>query len=144
MFLEDSAQIPSRSNYIPCIRPNDVIFRSDAQLSKYHPFEQRELFVQTFLYVEKLRTAPGCIYPDVSVTRPDAFNVRQRKWFRSKTQIWKTAATVQTMCVPVQMLSLIRQVIHTKFNRLNVSLHSPDARALIWKLRAAEVQLSGR
>jgi hypothetical protein len=30
-----------------------------------------------------------------------------------------------------------------KSNRPNVSLHGPDAEALIWKLRAAEVQLFG-
>jgi hypothetical protein len=33
ILLEDSAQIPSKSNRIPCIRPDDVIFRPDAHLS---------------------------------------------------------------------------------------------------------------
>jgi hypothetical protein len=37
MFLEDSAQIPSQRNRIPCIHPDDVIFRSNAQVSKHHP-----------------------------------------------------------------------------------------------------------
>jgi hypothetical protein len=31
-----------------------------------------------------------------------------------------------------------------KFNRSNISLHGPDAQALIWKLHAAEVQPSAR
>jgi hypothetical protein len=71
------------------------------------------------------------------------------------------------MCVSVQTLSFIRQVVHLMFNRPDVSLHGPDAQAsymeiacisltvrmsafivqtlqaLIWKLRAAKVQLSG-
>jgi len=41
MFLQDSAQIPSQRNRIPCIRPNDVIYRPDAQLSKHHSFGRR-------------------------------------------------------------------------------------------------------
>jgi hypothetical protein len=79
MFLEDSAQIPSKSNRIPCIRRDDVIFHPDAQLSKHHPSGQRELSVWTFLCVEKLRTAPGCIRPDVSATLSDAFHCSTRK-----------------------------------------------------------------
>jgi hypothetical protein len=79
MFLEDSAQIPSKSNQIPCIRPDDMIFRLDAQLSKHHSSGRRELSFRTFLYVEKLRTAPGCILPDVSATRQDAFQCLKRK-----------------------------------------------------------------
>jgi len=54
MFLEDSAQIPSQRNRIPCSRPDDVINRPDAQLSRHHPFERRELSVRTSLCVEKL------------------------------------------------------------------------------------------
>jgi hypothetical protein len=45
MFLEDSAQIQSKSNRIPCIRMDNVIFCPDAQLSEHHPSEQRELSV---------------------------------------------------------------------------------------------------
>jgi hypothetical protein len=72
------------------------------------------------------------------------------------------------MCVPARTLSFIRQVVHTKFNRPDVSLHGQDAqasymeiayisstvqtsmfmvltlKALIWKLRAGKVQPSGR
>jgi hypothetical protein len=74
---------------------------------------------------------------------------------------------VRTMCDPVRTMSSIRQVVHTKFNCPNVSLHGPDdqasymeiactsstvrtlafrvwtLKALIWKLRAAKVKLSG-
>jgi hypothetical protein len=93
-------------------------------------------------------------------------SVRQEKDFVPKHRYGKTAATVQTMCVPIRTLSFIRQVGHTKFNRPDVSLHGPDTqasymeiacisstvrtsafmvqtlKALIWKLRAAKVQSS--
>jgi len=68
----------------------------------------------------------------------------KEKDFIPKHRYGKTAATVWMMCVLVRMLSLIRQVVHTKFNRPDISLHGLDAQALVWKLRAAEVQSSGR
>jgi len=55
------------------------------------------------------------------------------KDFFPKNRYGKTVATVWTMYVPVRTLSLIRQVVHTNFNRLNVSLYGLDAQALIWK-----------
>jgi hypothetical protein len=61
----------------------------------------------------------------------------KEKVFILKHRYGKTAVTVRT-------LSLIRQVVHTKFNCSEVSLYGPDAQALIWKLRAAEVQPPGR
>jgi hypothetical protein len=79
MFLKDSAQISSQRNHIPCIHPDDMIFRPDAQLSKHHPSRRQELSVRTFLYVEKLRNIPGCIRPDVLATRPDTFQCSTRK-----------------------------------------------------------------
>jgi len=90
------------------------------------------------------------------------------KDFFLKHRYGKTIAIVRTMCFPVQTLPFIRQVVHTKFNRSNVSLHGPDTqasymkivcisstvctsafmvqrlKALIWKLCVAKVQLSGR
>jgi hypothetical protein len=47
----------------------------------------------------------------------------------SRHSYGKTAATVRTMCDPVQTMSSIRQVVHSKFNRPDVSLHSPDDQA---------------
>jgi hypothetical protein len=89
MFLEDSAQIPSQRNRIPWIRPDDVIYRLDAHLSKHHPSRRRELTVRAFLYFEKLWTAPACIRPDVSAARSDATQCSTRYGFLSKTQIWE-------------------------------------------------------
>jgi hypothetical protein len=92
----------------------------------------------------------------------------KEKDFVPKHRYGKTATTVRMMCVPVLTLSLIRQVVHTKFNHPNVRLHGPNAqalymeiacisstirtsyfmvrmlKALIWKLRTAKFQSSGR
>jgi hypothetical protein len=57
--------------------------------------------------------------------------------FFPKYRYGKTAATART-------LLLIRQVVHTKFNRPDINLHGPNAQVLIWKLYATEVQPSGR
>jgi hypothetical protein len=81
------------------------------------------------------------------------------KDFFPKHRYGKIVANIRTMYISVRMLSLIRQVMHTKFNRPNVNLHGPDAqvsymeiacisstvrtlKALIWKMRAAKVQPS--
>jgi hypothetical protein len=83
--------------------------------------------VRTFLCVKKLRTVPACIHPNVLATYPD---VVQQLDFFPKHIYEKTAATVQTMCVPVRTLSFIRQVVHSKFNRPDISLQGPDAPTL--------------
>jgi hypothetical protein len=86
--------------------------------------------------------------------------------FFLKHRYEKTTTTVRTMCVPILMISFIRQVMHTKFNRPDDILHSSDGQAsymeiacinstvqttafmvrtlqaLIWKLRAVKVQPS--
>jgi hypothetical protein len=94
--------------------------------------------------------------------------VFDQQWdFFLKHRYGKTAATFQTMCVPIQTRSFIRQVLHSKSRRLDVSLHGPGAQAsymeiacirstvrttdvmvqtlqaLIWKLRASKVRPSG-
>jgi hypothetical protein len=88
ILLEDSAQISSKSKRIPCIRPNDVMFCLDAQLSKHHPSGWRELSVWTFLCVEKLRTTPGGRLSNTA-GRLSMFDKEKR--FRSKTQIWENS-----------------------------------------------------
>jgi hypothetical protein len=47
----------------------------------------------------------------------------------SRHSYGKTAATVRTMCDPVRTMSSIRQIVHTQFNRLDVSLPGPDDQA---------------
>jgi hypothetical protein len=56
------------------------------------------------------------------------------KDFFPKHKYGKTATTVQTMSVLVWMLSFIRQVMHTKFNCPDVSLHGSDAQALYMEI----------
>jgi hypothetical protein len=79
ILLEDSTQILCQRNRIPCIRPDDVIFSPEILLSKHHSSRERELSVQTFLYVESLRIVPGCIHPDILATRPDPSQCSTRK-----------------------------------------------------------------
>jgi hypothetical protein len=88
--------------------------------------------------------------------------------FFLKHRYGKTTTTVWTMCVPIWMRSFIRQVVHSKSRRPDVSLHGLDAQAsnmeiacirstvrktdamvqtcqaLIWKLHTAKVRPSGR
>jgi len=128
---------------------------------KHHPSGRRELPVRTFPCVEKLRTAPACIRPDVSTARPDNKCSTKLPNFFPKHRYEKIAATVRTR-------SSIRQVSHSKSSRSDASQHGPDARAsdmeiacikstvrttiplvrtpeaFIWKLLAAEVRPSGR
>jgi len=100
-----------------------VIFRPNTRLSKHHPSRRRELSVRTFLYVEKLQPVPSCIRPD-AVQCSTSYGISfQKHSYR------KTAATVWTMCFPVQTLSFVRQVVYSKFNRPDVSFHGPDAQA---------------
>jgi hypothetical protein len=84
--------------------------------------------------------------------------------FFLKHRYGKTAATIRTMWIPIQMRSFIRHVEHSNFRRSDDSLHGPDAQAsymeitcirstvrttdvmvrkrqaLIWKLCAAKVR----
>jgi hypothetical protein len=58
------------------------------------------------------------------------FSARQVNKILSKTQIWEDSCKPSGCQVyTVRTLSLIRQVVQKMFNHLDVSLHSPDARA---------------
>jgi hypothetical protein len=57
------------------------------------------------------------------------------------------AETVWTMCDPVRTMSSIRQVVHTKFNRPDISLQGPDAQILIMEIacnKSATVRMLGQ
>jgi hypothetical protein len=111
---------------------------------KHHPSRGRELSVRTFLCVEKIRTTPACIRPDVSTAHLD--DSQGSTSFRISFQnivIGKIIATIRTMWIPVRTRSSIRQVSHsnpdvrTKILMVRTCLHQ------IWKLRASD-QPSGR
>jgi hypothetical protein len=86
--------------------------------------------VQTFLYVEKLRTAPACIHPDDSAARSDdpQCSIKPQDFF-PKPRYGKIAATVRTTWILVWMRSSIRQVSQFKSRCPDASQHGPDARA---------------
>jgi hypothetical protein len=64
--------VPSERPAVQCIsRPDDVSNRPDAHQTKASFVRTTWIPVWTFLCVAKLRTAPACIRPDVSATRPD-------------------------------------------------------------------------
>jgi hypothetical protein len=113
---------------------------------------RRELSVQTFPYVEKLRTAPACICPDVSAGLPDAtqcsisygisfqnidmgrqLQLSGRCGFSSgrRSSCSGRASFIYGNCV---------HQIHRPDNRC----HGLACQALIWKLCEAKVRLSGR
>jgi hypothetical protein len=143
MFLEDSTQIPSQRNRIHCIRPNDVIFRPNAQLSEPHPSGRRELSVQTFLYVENLRTVPTCIRPNFSTTRPDDFNIRQVERFLSKTQIWEDSCNrLDDVCSLLDAQASYMEIACISSTIRTSAFMVWTLKALIWKLRVAKVQPS--
>jgi hypothetical protein len=98
----------------------------------------------------------GCIRPDVMANRPDTLQSSRRsqcsKAFVRATWLYrpdtiqcltsikvsslrhsygKTAATVWRMCDPVRTMSSIRQDVHTKFNRPNITLQGPNVQSLI-------------
>jgi hypothetical protein len=128
MVLKDFAHIPSKRNWIPCIHPDDVIFCPNNQLSKHYPSERQELSVRAFLCVEKLRTVPSCISPDISTVRLDAVQCKISYGISfQKHRYGKIATIVWTMCIPVRTCSFIRHVMHSKFNRPDDSLHGPGA-----------------
>jgi hypothetical protein len=144
-FKKTLCKIQNSVVQFPCIRSDDVVFRSDAHLSKHHPSGRRELSVWMFLCVQKLRTVLNCIRPNILATRLDAFHYSTSKRISlQNTDMGRQLQPSGRRGYSVQTLSLIRQVVQKTFNRLNVRLHGLDAQALIWKLCAVEVLPFGR
>jgi hypothetical protein len=139
-----------------------VIYRPDAQLSKASSVRTTRTFrpdLPLFLEASNCSSShPSGRFSSTS-RRHSEFN--QLQDFLPKHRYEKIAATVRTR-------SSIRQVLHSKSRRPDVSLHGPDARTIhmeiacikstvrktiplvrtreapIWKLHAAEVRPSGR
>jgi hypothetical protein len=90
---------------------------------KYHPSRRRELPVRTFPCVEKFRTAPACIRPDISAACLDDSQCSTKLLeFFPKHRYGKIVTTVQTR------LS-IRQLSQFKSRCPDASQHGPDVRA---------------
>jgi hypothetical protein len=116
VLSEDSAQFSSQKIRFPASHPDDMSYRPEAQLSKASFVRMTWIPVRTFLYVEKLRTAPACIRPD------DTQCSTKLQDFFPKHKYGKIAAIVR-------MRSSIRQVSHSKSRRPDASQHGLDAQA---------------
>jgi len=168
-FKEDSLQISRQLNSVP-LQPSG---KSD--ILSGHSIVQASAVWTTRTFRPDLplcREVSNCssLHPSGRFSSTSRrHSVFDQPWdFFPKHRYGKTAATIQTMWIPVRMSSFIRQVVHSKSKRPDVSLQGPDARAsymeilcirstirmidvmvrtrqaLIWKLRAAKVLPSRR
>jgi hypothetical protein len=144
------------------IRPDDVIFRPDAQLSKPSSVRMMRTFHPGLPLCQEYSNCSSLHLSGHFSSMSRRHSVFDQLWdFFPKHRYEKTAATARTR-------SSIRQVVHSKFRRQNTSLHGPDAQAtymeiacirstirtiipivrtreaLIWKLRAVKVRPSRR
>jgi hypothetical protein len=127
-----------------CNRLDDVLYRLDAQLSKASSVLTARTFRPDLPLCQELSNCsslhPSGRLSNTSKRRP----VFDQLWdFFPKHKYGKTAATVQTMCIPVRTRLFVRQVVHSKFNRPDDIIHGPVLKLHIWKLRASN-QPSGR
>jgi hypothetical protein len=125
-----------KSNWILCSRPDDVIYRPDAQLSKASSVQTTRTFRPD---LPLCREASNCFSLHPSSHFSSMFgrhSMFDQLWdFFLKHRYGKIVATVWTMWIPVWTPSSIRQVAHSKFRRPDDSLHGLDAQSL----NAAEV-----
>jgi len=122
----------------PYICPDNVVFRLDAHLSSIIRPNDENFPSGLSLYVQKLQTVLSCIHPNVSATRPNAFQCSTSKRISfPNTDIGRQLQPSEQHSYSVWTLSLIRQDVQKSCN-------PPDAQSLLWKLRAIEVQPSRR
>jgi len=116
----DSAQIPSQRSRIPRFRPDVPVNRPDAQQSSN--ISPKDVVILSRLpLVSKnfeLFKVASVRMSQQEVRTP--FSVRQVKEFSMRTQIWEDSC-----------------------NRSDDRSTSSGRQSLLWKLRAAEMQLSG-
>jgi hypothetical protein len=152
MFLEDSVWISRQCSQIPCIRPNDLVFRPDVHQSSnicpddviYRPNVQlsKASFARTTRTFRSdlplCQEASNC-----SILHPFGRFSSTSGWHSVFDQLWdflpkhrygKIAATVRTMWIPIWMRSSIRQVAHSKFKRPDVNLYGPDEWAIYMEI----------
>jgi hypothetical protein len=133
----DSAQSTSQKNQIPCSRPDDVIYRPDAQLSKESSVRTTRTFHPD---LPLCREALNCCSLHSSghfKSTSERYSVFDQLWnFLPKHKYEKIATNVRT-------LSSIRQ-----YRIQNLDIRTPvfmvrTCELLIWKLCASD-QPSGR
>jgi hypothetical protein len=111
---------------------------------KQHLSERRSYSVRTPICVQKIQTVQGCIHSDVSTTRPNAiqYSTSKRTSFVD-TNMGRQLQPFGRQVYIVRTLSLVRQDVEKICNRSD-GRNTPSGRqSLLWKLCAAEMQLSG-
>lgn len=99
---------------------------------KHHLSERRELSVRTPLCVQKLRTIPSCIRPNVSATPLNALQCSTSKSISLRnTNMERHLQQFEQHGYFIRTLSLIRQVMQKTFNRPDISLHCLDTQTLL-------------
>jgi len=146
-------QNSNQSVQFPCIRPDDVVFRPDTHQSATSFWTTRTFRLDAYQCLEASNSSSlhpsglmanrldalqssrssQCSSESVRTTwiyRPDAIQcLTSIRVSASRHSYGKTAETVRMMCDPVRKMSSIRQVVHTKFNHPDVSLHGSDDQA---------------
>jgi hypothetical protein len=166
---EDFAQFTSQKIQFLASRLNDVIYRPDAQLSKSSSVQTTRTFRSDLPLCQKALNCSS-LHPSGRFSstsgQHSVFDKLQDSF--PKHSYGKIAATVRTTWIPIRTRSSIRQVSHSKSRRPEASQLGPNARAsdmeiacirlnvrttiplvqtdeaLVWKLLAVEVRLSGR
>jgi hypothetical protein len=132
---EDSTQSTSLKNWIPCSRPNIVIYRPDAQLFKATSVRKKRTFHPDLPLCWEASNFSS-LHPSGRFSNTSGrHSVFDLLWdFLPKHRYGKIVATVRTMWIPVRMRSSIRQVGHSKSRCPDANLHGPDARAIYMEI----------
>jgi hypothetical protein len=109
--------------------PDTHQFLEASNSSRLHPSKRNSKSSRRSSEFEKIPVFQ-CIRPDVMAISSGRHSMFDKiRVSNSRHSYGKTAATVRTMCDPVRTMFSIRQVVHTKLNRPDVSLHGSDDQA---------------
>jgi hypothetical protein len=157
-FQEDYVQIPTQKSRIPRIRPNVPVNCPDAHQSatsiqtmwQYSPDAHQRLKTlncsrlhpsgrngKSSGHSSKFEKNPGFKWdrPNNMVILFGRRSVFDQLWdFFPKHRYGKITSTIRTMWIPVRTLSFIRQVVYSKFNRLDNSHYGPDTPSLVMEI----------
>jgi hypothetical protein len=134
VMSEDSA---CKKNFkFPVSRPDDVSSRPDAHLSTVPSVRTTYHYVQTLdrqassvwttgffrpdTYIVSRSFGASLLHPDVSVSRPDAYQFSNGSLILSKFQEREDQSTVRMMWYPVRTRISVRQESQFKMNRPDI------------------------
>jgi hypothetical protein len=132
---KDSAQSTSQKNWILYSRPDDLIYRQDAQLFKASFVRMMRTFLLELPLCQEALNCSG-LHPfgRFSSTSGRHLVFNQLSDFFLKHRYRKITATVRTMSILIQTRSSIMQVTNSKFRRPDVNLQDPYARAIYMEI----------